>query len=310
MKEHLKCLSKRKQLIVNINQDSKPKAITMMLISSFSFALMQLFAKMAGDLPVAQKVFFRNLLGVIVLSVILLLKGIPPLGKKKNRKWLILRSTFGTLGIFTNLYAVGRMNLADSSMLNRFSPFFVMVLAAIFLKETIRKEHIRSLIVAFAGVLLVIKPSFSAQTLPALSGLFSALFAGSAYVIVRFLKGKEEPLTIVFFFSLFSCLMSLPLTLSAYHQPSVEQWWALAGFGIFALGGQYFITSAYKYAPAGEVSIYGYSTVIFSAVLGNLILSELPDFWSWIGIFLVLLSAFYLYRVNRQTIRSEPEKQK
>lgn len=292
-----------------MNQDSKPKAITMMLISSFSFALMQLFAKMAGDLPLAQKVFFRNLLGVILLSVILLIKGIPALGKKENRKWLLLRSTLGTLGIFTNLYAVGRMNLADSSMLNRFSPFFVMVLAAIFLRETIRKEHILSLLVAFAGVMLVIKPSFSVQTLPALSGLSSALFAGSAYVIVRFLKGREEPLTIVFFFSLFSCILSLPLTLMAYHQPSPEQWWALAGFGLSALGGQYFITSAYKYAPAGEISIYGYSTVIFSAILGNLILSELPDCWSWMGILLVLSSAFYLYRVNLRSIRTPAKKQ-
>ena len=122
---------------------------------------------------------------------------------------------------------------------------------------------------------------------------------------MRFLKGKEEPLTIVFFFSLFSCIVSLPPTISGYQAPTVEQWLALAGFGLFALGGQYFITSAYKFAPAGEISIYGYSTVIFSALLGNLVLSELPDIWSWIGISIVLLSAFYLYRINLPTAHSE-----
>ena len=281
-----------------MNQDSKPKAILMMLVSSFSFGLMQLLAKMAGDLPVAQKLFFRNLLGVLLLGAILAYKGAPPLGKPANRKWLVLRSTFGTLGVATNLYALGHMHLADSTMLNRFSPFFVLVLAAFFLKEAIRREHIFSLVAAFAGVLLIIKPTFTADTLPALVGFSSALFAGSAYVVVRFLKGKEEPLTIVFFFSLFSCVASLPLTILQYRPPSAEQWLALVGFGLFALGGQYFITMAYKYAPAGEISIYGYSTVIFSALLGNLVLSELPDLWSWLGISVVLLSAFYLYRVN------------
>ncbi len=293
-----------------MTQDSKPKAIIMMLVSSFSFALMQLLAKMSGDLPVAQKLFFRNLLGVILLGAILWYNGAKPLGKKEHRKWLIIRSIFGTLGVATNLYALGHMHLADSTMLNRFSPFFVMVLAAIFLKETIRREHLFSLAAAFAGVLLIIKPSFTVDTLPALVGFSSALFAGSAYVVVRFLKGKEEPLTIVFFFSLFSCIVSLPPTLIQYQAPTTYQWLALTGFGLFALGGQYFITTAYKYAPAGEISIYGYSTVIFSALLGNLVLSEMPDLWSWIGIAIVLLSAFILYRFNLSGVASVSQTEK
>jgi drug/metabolite transporter (DMT)-like permease len=293
-----------------MNQDSKPKAIIMMLISSFSFALMQLLAKMSGDLPVAQKLFFRNLLGVILLGAIIWYKGAKPLGKKHHRKWLITRSIFGTLGVATNLYAVSHMNLADSTMLNRFSPFFVMILAVIFLKESIRKEHLYSLAAAFVGILLIIKPSFTVDALPALVGFSSALFAGSAYVVLRFLKDKEEPLTIVFFFSLFSCIVSLPLTLIQYQAPTAEQWLALTGFGLFALGGQYFITTAYKYAPAGEISIYGYVTVIFSALLGNLVLAEMPDIWSWIGISIVLLSAFFLYRVNLSKVPSVTQTKK
>ena len=277
-----------------------------MLVSSFSFALMQLLAKLSGNLPIAQKLFFRNLLGVILLGCILWFKGTSPLGKKEHRKWLVLRSILGTLGVATNLFALEHMHLADSTMLNRISPFFVMILAAVFLKESIRKEHIFSLMAAFAGILLIIKPSFSTDTLPALTGLSSALFAGGAYVVVRFLRGKEEPLTIVFFFSLFSCLVSLPPTLLQFQMPTVAQWLALVGFGLFALGGQFFITNAYKYAPAGEISIYGYSTVIFSALLGNLFLAEMPDLWSWLGIGIVLLSAFFLYRVNLSQTTTMP----
>ena len=282
-------------------QDSKPKAIVMMLVSSLSFALMQLMAKLAGDLPVAQKLFFRNLLGVLLLGIILYWKRLPALGRKHNRPWLILRSIFGTLGVAANLYALSHMHLADSTMLNRISPFFVMVLAAWFLGEAIRREHLISLALAFSGILMIIRPSFSYETLPALVGLSSALFAGSAYVVVRFLKGREEPLTIVFFFSSFSCLVSLPLALTQYVPPTPAQWLALAGFGLFALGGQYFITTAYKFAPAGEISIFGYSTVIFSALLGNLVLHEFPDPGSIAGIAVVLLAAFYLYKVNEKT---------
>jgi len=176
----------------------------------------------------------------------------------------------------------------------------VMILAAIFLKEKIGKNHIISLSVAFIGILLIIKPSFSLQMIPALIGFSSALFAGSAYVVVRYLKGREDPLTIVFFFSLFSCLVTAPSTIMGFSSPTSIQWLYLFGFGLFALGGQFFITLAYKYAPAGEISLYGYSTVIFSALLGYLVLHELPNFLSWLGIALIIGSAVYLYQTTKR----------
>lgn len=291
--------------------DSKPRAIVLMLISSASFALMQFFAKYAGALPVAQKVFFRNLLGVLVLGTVLALRGGSFLGARENRSRLLLRSALGTLGVATNLYALTRMHLADSTMLNRFSPFVVMVLAALVLKEPIRRHHVGAIMAAFAGVLLVIKPSFSLDTVPALVGFSSALFAGSAYVVVRSLKGREDPLTIVFFFSLFSCLAAAPVTLVQYATPTTVQWLSLLGFGVFALGGQFFITSAYRYAPAGEVSVYGYATVIFSALLGAVFLGERPDWLSVTGIILVIGSALYLYRADRvQTAQGRALRQK
>ena len=233
-----------------------PKAMVYMVLSGLCFAMMGAAVKLSGDLPLPTKVFFRNLVTLGITSAVAIGLRQNPFGPTSHLKWLLLRSVSGLLGVFLYFLALDRMNLADASLLNKTSPFFVAVFAVLFLGEKLNRIVVVSLVVAFFGAMLVIKPSFDASMLPALAGLGSGMFAGVAYTIVRGLKGRVSPNRIIFYFSLVSCTATLPFLVAAPPSPDRGQWFALIGTGIFAAGGQYGLTYAYHYARATRISIF------------------------------------------------------
>ena len=114
------------------------KGILYIVLSAFCFALMNLFVRLAGDLPSIQKSFFRNFVAAIFACVILLKDGVPFRCRKENLKFMLLRSVFGTLGILCNFYAVDHLVLADASMLNKMSPFFAVLFSFLILNEKVK----------------------------------------------------------------------------------------------------------------------------------------------------------------------------
>lgn len=283
--------------------DNKNKAILLMLLSALGFALMSVFVKLAGDLPSFQKSFFRNLISLTVATYILIKSGESFIGRKENRKFLLGRALCGTLGIVANYYAIDNLILSDANMLNKLSPFVMIICSYIFLKEKINKTQITGLCIAFIGVLFIVKPQFSLEMIPALIGISSAVFAGMAYTFVRFLGGREKAPTIVFTFSAFSCLFTLPIVILVYEKMSIYQLIFLILAGICASISQFSLTTAYKYAPAKEVSIYDYSQIIFAAFLGFIVFGQIPDFLSIIGYILIIGTnvAMFLYNKNLTT---------
>lgn len=196
----------------------KNKGVQFILLSAFFFAVMNLFVKLSGDLPSVQKSFFRNLVAAGVAAVILIRSHQGFGFQKKNLPLLILRSTLGTIGILCNFYAVDHLVMSDASMLSKLSPFFVIIFSALFLKEKADNVQKLSVVAAFIGSLFIIKPGLRIeQIVPSLVGFAGAMAAGSAYTCVRGLsqRGERGPL-IVFFFSAFSCLVTLPYLLFSF----------------------------------------------------------------------------------------------
>jgi drug/metabolite transporter (DMT)-like permease len=278
----------------------KTKAVLLMLFSAFSFACMGLMVKQAGNLPVYQKVFFRNLVSLFIAFYAIKRTNISLWGEKAHRPFLLLRSITGLLGVICYFFAIFHLNLADSAMLNKLSPFFVTFFAFLFLREKLESYQIVALIVVFSASLLIIKPKFDISILPGIAGFLSAVLAGASYTTVRYLGDKEKPATIVFFFSFISVIGILPFMLFTFVVPTIQQWIFLFATGIFAGIGQISLTYAYRFAPASEIAIYNYSSVIFSAILGFTFLSELSDFFSLLGIAIILLTSLFLFYRNRK----------
>jgi drug/metabolite transporter (DMT)-like permease len=285
--------------------DNRPKAIAYMICASLFFALMGATVKLSGDLPVFEKVFIRNLVSLFIAYAAIRKTNARLFGKRENQKYLILRSLLGLTGVVLYFYAINNMYLADSSMLNKLSPFFTTLCAWIFLKEESSKVQVPALIIVFIASLLIIKPNFSFEMLPALSGFISAIAAGSAYVVVRFLKGKEDPSTIVFYFSFVSVVGMLPLLALDFKIPTPTQLFYLIGTGITAAFYQLLVTTAYKYAPASKVSLYDYLSIVFSSILGFIIWSEIPDALTVIGGILIVITGFIMYVYDNKTLNKD-----
>lgn len=273
--------------------------ILYILLAALFFSLMSLFVRLSGDLPVFQKSFFRNLVAAIV-SFLLLAKSGDLKMKKGSLPALLGRSIAGTIGILCNFYAIDNMPLADASILNKLSPFFSIIFSAILLKEKSGIFDWFVVALAFIGAVFVAKPGFAgftlSQSVPALLGVIGGLGAGLAYTFVRYLGGKGERTGfIVFFFSTFSCLCSLPLMLASYAPMSPLQLVYLLLAGCSAAAAQFSITAAYKHAPAKDISVYDYSQVLFTALFAGFIFGELPDLWSFLGYAVIIAAALIKY---------------
>ena len=282
---------------------SKHRGILFILLAAFFFAGMGACVRLAGDVPTIQKSFFRNAVAFAVAAVLLAREhqGFLP-QNKSNWPLLLARSLFGTIGILANFYAVSHLLLADASMLNKMSPFFAVIASYFLLKEKLSPTQLFTLVGAFAGALCIIKPSFHNLSLvPALVGLAGGLCAGVAYTTVRMLgqRGERGPV-IVFIFSGFSCLVALPFVLFRYSPMTGWQLLALLGAGLFAAGGQFSVTAAYCNAPAREISVYDYSQVIFSALIGFFLFGDVPDTLSFLGYALICGMAFLNFRHNNK----------
>ena len=115
--------------------NSRYKGIFFITLSALSFAFMNAFVRLSGDLPSVQKSFFRNLVAFFIALIMIIRSKDGFKIEKGNLKYMILRATFGTVGILCNFYAVDHLVLSDASMLNKMSPFFVIIFSFLLLKE-------------------------------------------------------------------------------------------------------------------------------------------------------------------------------
>ena len=287
---------------------NRTKGIIFIIASAFGFAMMSAFVKLAGDLPSFQKTFFRNLVSCIIAAIFIIKNKESFFGKKDSQKILILRSIFGTIGIVLNFYAIDKLVLSDANMLNKLSPFFVIIFSALFLKEKINIKQSIAIIIAFLGALFIIKPTFNLDIIPSLLGVLGAICAAAAYTCLRVLGGKEKHYTVVFYFSLFSTIVIFPFMIVVYKSMTMIQLVYLILAGIFASIGQFGVTLAYKYAPSKEISIFDYSNIIFSAIISLVIFGVLPDDLSVIGYLIIFGASFYMFLYNKKLDKLEKNK--
>lgn len=287
--------------------NKKYKGILLIISSAFFFALMMTFVRLSGDLPSVQKAFFRNLVAAFI-SIVTLLKEKTSLKiPKGSLKYLLLRAVCGSLGIIFNFYAIDRLVLADASILNKMSPFFAIILSAFVLKEKPSKFQVAVITTAFLGTLLIIKPSFqNVSLIPALSGLLGGISAGAAYTFLR--KCKQFDVKgpfIVFFFSAFSLVLFLPFMLLNYEPMTLKQLIYLLLAGASAAGGQFTITGAYYYAPAREISVYDYTQIVFTSLIGLILFDQIPDWMSILGYIIIVSMAVLMFIHSSREAKEE-----
>lgn len=266
------------------------KGMLFIVFATIGFSFMSFFVKLSGDLPTMQKAFFRNAFALIIAIMTLFSGKQKFVIKKEYGADIMFRCLFGTTGLIANFYAIDRLILADANMLNKLSPFFAILVSIPLLKERPSKTDIIATIIAFAGALLILRPTpGNMELVQALIGLYGGFGAGTAYAFVRKATGKGASTpVIVICFSLFSCMLTLPFMIMNYKPMSNMQLLMLIAAGLSATVGQFSITTAYKYAPAKKLSVFDYLQVIFAALWGILFLHEIPTLLSIIGYVVII----------------------
>ncbi len=274
-------------------RSKKRKAILLIILSALSFAMMSVMVKLAGDnIPSMQKAFFRNLVVTIVVLTIFIVKKEKYRVERKNIPVLAVRAIAGTLGIIFYYFSIDKLPLADASLLNKLSPFFLIILSLIILKEKVNIYQGFAVVLAFLGAMLVIGPAFKGDVLPYFVGVGGALFAATAYLCVRILgnRGVPSKITVITFSATSTLILSIYVIFN-FTPMNLNETLFLLGAGVFAMFGQITLTNAYALAKARDVTVYNYTQIIFAGILGMIFFSEMPMPLNVIGYVVIIMAA-------------------
>ncbi len=260
-----------------------------MLLAAFFFSLMAVFVKACGSrIPSQEIVLFRSIIVFVITAYWIHRKRLPFLGN--NRVYLFLRGFFGFVGLSAFYYTLTHIPIADSVMLQYTSPLFTALLARFMLREHPSPRLWAYFLIAFIGILFIIRPGFNLQFVPASVGLLGAMGAGMAYNLVRKLRETDHPLNIILYLPAVSILFSLPLVIPHFVMPRGWEWFMLLGVGLSTQAAQIFLTRGLHRETAARATNVTYINVVFSVLWGILLWGEVPDRRSIFGAGLIILA--------------------
>lgn len=283
------------------------RAVLAALLASLMFASMGAAVRFSSAyLPHEMTVFLRNCFGLLFLLPWIYRQGISSLATKRLPAH-ITRSVSGLTAMYCFFYAIAHLQLAEAILLNYSSPFFIAIIALVWLRETLSLKIILAIMVGFTGICFILKPGAGMFQGAAWIGLLSAFFAAFAMVTIRNLSTTEPTLRIVFYFSSTATIISSIPLLWAWQTPALPALLAMAFAGLAASFGQLLLTYSYGHAPAALIGPYTYSTVVFAATWGWLFWSERPDMYTIIGAVLVVIAGSMTFQRKGLPRLTEPD---
>ncbi len=286
------------------------KPAVAMLVASFGFAVMGVFVKLgAAHFSTAELVFWRSALGMVATAVMLRRAGLRIRTTKLGMH--VHRGVAGFVSLFMFFHALTALPLAMATTLNYTSPLFVALLFTVLAREPMRPLLVVSIVVGFAGAVLLLRPTIDATQLgPALVGLGSGAVAAVAFWNVRQLVQANEPdERVVFYFTLLSTAGALVWMLpQPWHAITLDNVGYLAGVGISGTVAQLAMTRAYGQGSAIVAAALSYSGIVFSAILAIAMFDETLSLIAWIGIALIVGAGIMAVKV-RGPAGSEPPPQ-
>jgi drug/metabolite transporter (DMT)-like permease len=280
-----------------------------MVAAGACFAIMGVFVKLgAPEFKVAELVLYRSFAMLLIGWAVLAHAGqsvrTPRLGTHVHR------SVSGFVSLFMFFYALSVLPVAPAITLNYTSPIFLAALVAWFAHERPSRRLIATVVLGFAGVLLLLRPSFRAEEFwGGAMGLASGALSAIAYWNVRELVRADEPEgRVVFYFGLISCLGAL-VWMAPQHWTPITTWhnaMILAGVGISGSLGQLAMTRAYGKGKTLVAAALSYSSIVFSSLIGIVVLGDVLPLLSWVGIALIIGAGILAVQLAPATPRVPP----
>jgi len=271
-----------------------------MFFSTLAFSMANVFVKQVSHIPAMEIVFFRCVLAAMFCFAGLYKAKADWLGS--NRKMLLLRGLFGTTALYLFFVTLQNIPLASAMTIQYLSPIFTSIIAIFVLKEGVKGLQWIFYAMAFLGVLLIEQFDPRVSIFYLFIGIVSAFCSGVAYNLVRGLRGKEHPLTVVLHFQLIGAILGLLSLFFEWRTPTGWDWMYLFLVGVFSQLGQVFLTNALQRERVAGVAIVNYTGLIYALLLGAFVFQETQTAVSMSGMLLVvfgvLLSVIYSKRMR------------
>ncbi len=258
-----------------------------MFLSTLAFSLANIFVKQVSHIPAMEVVFFRTAIASVFCFAGLYHAKADWWGS--NRTLLLLRGAFGTTALFLFFITLQNIPLASAMTIQYLSPIFTSIMAIFILSEKVRSMQWVFYSVAFLGVLLIEQIDTRVSILYLTLGIISAFCSGVAYNLVRSMRGREHPLTIVLHFQLVGVFVGLISLFFDWKTPAGWDWFFLFLVGAFSQLGQIFLTSALQKERAASVSIVNYTGLIYAITFGWFVFGEIQSTETFIGMALVVI---------------------
>ena len=252
-------------------------------------AVIGIVKNMDGVLPAPQASFIRYLIGLIFFIPFFLNFSKFRLGKNNFWRYLV-RSIFHALGVVLWFYAMSKLPVAEVTAIGYVTPVFVTVGALIFFKEKISFWRVGAIVLAFLGILLILRPGFQSLVFGHAAQISATMFFAGSYLMVKNLTRTEGTIAIVAMMTLFVTVALLPLAAIVWVKPSINQIIALTFVACFATLGHLFMTSAVALAPLVVVQPVTFLQLVWATLLGVLFFNERVDFFVFTGGGLIIVS--------------------
>ncbi|WP_282056351.1 DMT family transporter [Maribacter luteus] len=262
------------------------KAILYMIISTFSFTLMNSVVKYLSGFPTFEIVFFRSLGSFVLGTTFILWKGIDIWGNK--RSLMLLRSIIGLTAMSLFFMSLKYLSVGTAVSLRYLSPIFATFFALVLLKEKLKPLQWPLFFMAFLGVLVLKGFDGAIDNTGLVLILAASVFSGLVYVAIRRIGKSDKPIVIVNYFMFVGTVIGGVLSLFNWKNPEGNDWLLFLSLGIFGFFGQIFMTKAFQVAKTNLVAPLKYIEVIFTLTVGVLWFGDVYTIWSLLGILMIV----------------------
>ena len=264
------------------------KGAILLLSAELMLAIMAALIKfLSPDVSHGMLVFARNLFGLFFLLPIISHQGWRNL-KTSQFGLHLIRSIVGVAAMYGYFYVITHLPLAEAALVKLSSPFFLPIIALVWLGERISHKTLWAIIIGFVGVIFVLRPGTETFQPVALVGVVAAALASIAKVTIRKMSSTEPGFRIVFYFGLLATLVSGVPLIWEWETPDLSTLPWLAAIGLSGTVGQLLMTRAYQVANPGQVGPFTYATVIYAALLGWMFWNEVVVITTLIGSALII----------------------
>lgn len=274
-------------------KDPKLKiGVIIVIIAWAFFATSYLISKIiTNQTTVPTMLFFRFIVGTLFVLP-WMLKEPKSSFKPLNPNLIFIRAIAGLINTAFIYLAVRTISLVDTTLLTNSAPLFVPILSAIWLKKKIELKIWISVLIGFVGIVFILHPDKEILNWGALLALGSGIATAISLITVRMAK-NEKFYTVLFYMFFLGLIATIPFAILHWKlTPTLIL--PLTCLGILATLGQWGLFKALQYAGASHIAPFGYVSVIFSALFDVIFFNILPDFYSLIGVLLVVTSGIII----------------